>query len=53
VGTRGSGHWRWPDRKVRAVHISPDRGSHRPFSRINAELRAAGRPEIDWQIPDA
>ena len=24
----------------------------RPFSRINAELRAAGKPEIDWQIPD-
>lgn len=24
----------------------------RPFSKINAALRAAGRPEIDWQIPD-
>lgn len=24
----------------------------RPFSRINAALRAAGQPEIDWQIPD-
>src|SRR5262245_3519163 len=24
----------------------------RPFSRINAELRVAGKSEIDWQIPD-
>ncbi len=24
----------------------------RPFSKINAALRAAGKPEIDWQIPD-
>ena len=24
----------------------------RPFSQINAALRAAGKPEIDWQIPD-
>jgi uracil-DNA glycosylase len=24
----------------------------RPFSRINAALRQAGKPEIDWQIPD-
>ena len=24
----------------------------RPFSKINAALRAAGQPEIDWQIPD-
>ena len=24
----------------------------RPFSRINAALRSAGQPEIDWQIPD-
>jgi uracil-DNA glycosylase len=24
----------------------------RPFSRINAALRAAEQPEIDWQIPD-
>lgn len=24
----------------------------RPFSKINAALRAAGRPEIDWQLPD-
>ncbi len=24
----------------------------RPFSRINAALREAGKPEIDWQVPD-
>jgi uracil-DNA glycosylase len=24
----------------------------RPFSKINAALREAGKPEIDWQIPD-
>jgi uracil-DNA glycosylase len=24
----------------------------RPFSQINAALRAAGQPQIDWQIPD-
>jgi len=24
----------------------------RPFSRINAALRAAGQREIDWQLPD-
>jgi uracil-DNA glycosylase len=24
----------------------------RPFSKINAALRAAGQPEIDWQIPE-
>ncbi len=24
----------------------------RPFSKINAALRKAGKPEIDWQIPD-
>jgi uracil-DNA glycosylase len=24
----------------------------KPFSRINAALKAAGKPEIDWQIPD-
>lgn len=24
----------------------------RPFSRINAALRASAQPEIDWQIPD-
>ncbi len=25
----------------------------RPFSKINAALRAAGKPEIDWQIPES
>jgi uracil-DNA glycosylase len=24
----------------------------RPFSKINKLLRGAGKPEIDWQIPD-
>jgi uracil-DNA glycosylase len=24
----------------------------RPFSKINAALRAAGQPKIDWQLPD-
>jgi uracil-DNA glycosylase len=24
----------------------------RPFSKINAALRAAGKPEVDWQLPD-
>ncbi|MGH2522690.1 MAG: uracil-DNA glycosylase [Anaerolineales bacterium] len=24
----------------------------RPFSKINAALRKAGKPEIDWQLPD-
>lgn len=24
----------------------------RPFSRINAALRRAGKPDVDWQIPD-
>lgn len=24
----------------------------RPFSKINAALRATGKPEIDWQLPD-
>ena len=24
----------------------------KPFSKINAFLREAGKPEIDWQIPD-
>jgi uracil-DNA glycosylase len=23
----------------------------RPFSRVNAELRARGRGEVDWQVP--
>lgn len=43
---------------VQSVHPSPLSarsgffGSH-PFSQINAALRAAHKPEIDWQIPDA
>ena len=24
----------------------------KPFSKVNAALRASGKPEIDWQIPD-
>ena len=24
----------------------------RPFSKVNAALRAAGKPEIDWRLPD-
>jgi uracil DNA glycosylase len=24
----------------------------RPFSKINAALREAGKPEIDWQVPE-
>jgi uracil-DNA glycosylase len=24
----------------------------RPFSAINTALRAAGKPEIGWQLPD-
>lgn len=42
---------------VRSVHPSPlsaKRGffGSRPFSQINAALRKAGKPEIDWQLPD-
>jgi len=42
---------------IQSAHPSPLSArngffSSRPFSRINAALRAAGRPEIDWQIPD-
>lgn len=42
---------------VQSVHPSPlsaKRGflGSRPFSKVNAALREAGRPEIDWQIPD-
>lgn len=41
---------------IESPHPSPlsaHRGffGSRPFSRINAALRRAGRPEIDWQIP--
>lgn len=42
---------------LRAAHPSPLSARHgffgtRPFSATNRALRAAGRPEIDWQIPD-
>lgn len=42
---------------VRCAHPSPLSASNgffgcRPFSKINAALREAGRPEIDWQIPN-
>ena len=42
---------------VRSAHPSPlsaHRGffGSRPFSRTNQALRQAGKPEIDWQIPD-
>ncbi|HEX7240440.1 MAG TPA: uracil-DNA glycosylase [Longimicrobiaceae bacterium] len=42
---------------VRSVHPSPlsaKRGflGSRPFSQIDAALREAGKPAIDWQIPD-
>ena len=42
---------------VQSVHPSPlsaKRGffGSRPFSQINEALRKAGKPEIDWQIPD-
>jgi uracil-DNA glycosylase len=42
---------------IQSAHPSPLSARNgffgsRPFSRINAALRAAGKPEIDWQIPD-
>ncbi len=42
---------------LRAAHPSPLSARHgffgtRPFSAANRALRDAGRPEIDWQIPD-
>jgi uracil-DNA glycosylase len=42
---------------LRAAHPSPLSARHgffgtRPFSTTNRALRDAGRPEIDWQIPD-
>ena len=42
---------------VQSVHPSPlsaKRGffGSRPFSQINAALKKAGKPVIDWQIPD-
>lgn len=42
---------------ITSAHPSPLSASSgffgsRPFSRINAALRKAGKPEIDWQLPD-
>lgn len=42
---------------IKSAHPSPLSARHgffgsRPFSTINKALRAAGKPEIDWQIPD-
>ena len=42
---------------VESAHPSPLSAStgffgSRPFSKINAALREAGKPEIDWQIPE-
>lgn len=42
---------------VKSAHPSPfsaDNGffGSRPFSKINAALREAGKTEIDWQLPD-
>ena len=42
---------------IQSAHPSPlsaNKGffGSRPFSAINAALRAAGKPEIEWQLPD-
>ena len=42
---------------IQSAHPSPLSATSgffgsRPFSKINAALREAGKPEIDWQIPD-
>ena len=42
---------------IRGAHPSPLSARHgffgtRPFSAVNKALKAADRPEIDWQIPD-
>ncbi len=42
---------------IQSAHPSPLSARNgffgsKPFSKINAALRAAGEPEIDWQIPD-
>jgi len=42
---------------IKSAHPSPLSARNgffgsKPFSQINAALRAAGKPEIDWQIPD-
>lgn len=43
---------------IQSAHPSPLSANNgffgsRPFSKINTALREAGRPEIDWQLPDA
>jgi uracil-DNA glycosylase len=42
---------------IKSAHPSPLSARNgffgsKPFSQINAALRAAGKPEIDWQLPD-
>ena len=42
---------------IQSAHPSPLSANNgffgsRPFSAINAALRAAGKPEIEWQLPD-
>ena len=42
---------------IESAHPSPLSAANgffgsRPFSKINTALREAGKPEIDWQIPD-
>ena len=42
---------------IRGAHPSPLSARHgffgtRPFSAVNRALREAGKPEIDWRIPD-
>jgi uracil-DNA glycosylase len=42
---------------IRGAHPSPLAARHgffgtRPFSAVNRALKEAGKPEIDWQIPD-
>lgn len=42
---------------IQSAHPSPLSARNgffgsRPYSKINAALKAAGKPEIDWQIPD-
>jgi uracil-DNA glycosylase len=44
-------------RILKAAHPSPLSAAHgffgtRPFSAVNHALKKAGKPEIDWQIPD-
>ncbi|HKI33873.1 MAG TPA: uracil-DNA glycosylase [Gemmataceae bacterium] len=46
-----------PHAIIESAHPSPLSAKNgffgsRPFSKINAALREAGKPEIDWQLPD-